>query len=83
MKLHLFHSLKDPAVFGFTEDHLGENLPPAYAPWEHSGEGGVIQVQACQMTLWGRPTPVADAIQRTGYYLGRLQTPLQVAPILH
>ena len=83
MKLHLFHSLKDPAVFGFTEDQLGTNLPPAYAPWAHSGEGGVIQVQTHQMTRWGQPTAVAEAIQRDGYYLGRLRTPIQLAPMLH
>lgn len=71
MKLHLFYSIRDPDVFGLTENEAGANLPDLYAPWEPLGERGVIPVEARQKSMGRLLEPVVEAVKLSGYYLGR------------
>lgn len=71
MKLHLFCSIRDPDIFGLTENEAGANLPDVYAPWEHFGKRGVIPVEARQKSMGRLLEPVVETVKRSGYYLGR------------
>ncbi len=62
MRIFVFTSLKDPDLLGFTHDAAGGNLPPAYAPWQPSTEGGAVLVG-------GDVGPVADGIRRDGFFI--------------
>lgn len=68
--LNLFQSAADPAVFGFTRDATGQNLPGKFAPWHKSSQGGSLYLGIGESSAQlGAADPVIRAVQTRGFYL--------------
>lgn len=75
MKIHLFRSLKEPDVFGFTGDAAGVNLPAELGPWTAAGAGGPLGTgPGDRIISYGHSGPIFVAIQRDGFYVARSET---------
>jgi hypothetical protein len=75
MKIHLFQSLREPDVFGFTGDETGANLPAELGPWAVSGSGGPLETgPGDRLIRHGQCGPIFVAIQRDGFYVARSET---------
>jgi hypothetical protein len=70
MTISLFHSTKEPGVFGFTVDPTGSNLPAQPGPWQSAGEGTAAMTYA-EMNLdgLGLSDPGMRAVKQDGFYL--------------
>jgi hypothetical protein len=69
MPIFIFWSEADKAVFGFTADTTGDNLPANLAPWSRNGTGEPIAGEGT-MAL-AAANPVIQAVERDGFYIGR------------
>jgi hypothetical protein len=68
--ISLFQSDTNPAVFGFTRDPTGQNLPTDYAPWRKSpGAGSLFLGVGESSAQLGAGDPVIRAMDSNGYYL--------------
>jgi hypothetical protein len=75
MIINLFQSAADPQVFGFTRDATGQNLPPKFAPWQKSSQGGSMYLGIGESSSQlGSGDPVIRAVQTQGFYLVGTQT---------
>jgi hypothetical protein len=75
MKIHLFRSLKEPDVFGFTGDETGANLPAGFGPWTPAEAGGALETRPADRSIrYGQTGPIFVAIQRDGFYVARSET---------
>jgi hypothetical protein len=73
MPIYLFWSLRDLAIFGFTLEPAGRNLPTEFAPWSKNGDGAALRdVGADEKS---RSNAVVRAIYRDGFYLARTELP--------
>jgi hypothetical protein len=66
MPIYLFWSQSDLAIFGFTLEPAGKNLPPELAPWLKNGDGSALHAGAEDDLA---ANAVVRAIQRDGFYL--------------
>jgi hypothetical protein len=71
MKIHIFQSLTDPEVFGFTADLTGEKLPRNFGPWRLAGKRAVRQVGLAENLDGNNRASVSliRAVKRDGFYL--------------
>jgi hypothetical protein len=68
--IYLFQSQADSAVFAFTQDAAGQNLPEKYAPWQKSRPGGSLYLGVGESSAQlGSSDPVIRAVESQGYYL--------------
>jgi hypothetical protein len=68
--IYLFQSEADQAVFAFTQDSTGRNLPPKFAPWKNSKQGGSLYLGVGESSAQlGPGDPVLRAVETQGYYL--------------
>jgi hypothetical protein len=72
VKLYLFWSESDKAVFGFTAEPMGGNLPPEFAPWTKNAGGEAVYTDQDEHPV---VNAVVLAVQRDGFYLGRSSPP--------
>jgi hypothetical protein len=72
MAIFIFQSVKEPEVFGFTEDQTGSNLPGQFVPW-HSGDGQAIEALDL-LAGFGGSDVVSAGISANGHYLARVNS---------
>lgn len=72
MEISLFRSCTEPAVFGFTADPTGCNLPAEFGPWLKAGAGTAAQTYAgdCLDGI-ALSDPIIRAVDSDGFYLTR------------
>ena len=70
LSLFLFQSSTEPAVFGFTADIGGANLPAELAPWLNYGSAHDV-IGGKAVTSAGFASAVMAAVQQAGFYLAR------------
>jgi hypothetical protein len=71
MPIYLFWSQRDVAIFGFTLEPAGRNLPIEFAPWSKNGDGAALHEAAPDANL---PfNAIVQAIERDGFYLARTE----------
>jgi hypothetical protein len=64
MSLHIFRSTQTPALYGFTVDPSGANLPADNGPWERAGNAIPLGT-----TMASTSPQIAEQIERRGYAL--------------
>jgi hypothetical protein len=65
----MFRSMKTTALYGFTVDPTGANLPKEDGPWDDVGA-----LAPLGKTLAEMPPEIAQAIERSGYALLKAAT---------
>jgi hypothetical protein len=66
MRVHVFESMTEPDLYGFTSDRSGNNLPPR-GEWKYFK---TIEMAVGETPRWGVSTEKAlEAIERDGFYL--------------
>jgi hypothetical protein len=74
MQIHIFQSLKERDVFGFTADGTGGNLPSDLGPWTRSGNAIETGLGRLASGAVGSSELVFTAIEKDGFYVARSET---------
>src|SRR5262249_1695454 len=76
MRVHVFESMTEPDLYGFTSDRSGNNLPPR-GEWKYFK---TIEMSVGETPRWGVSTEKAlEAIEKDGFYLttGQIRLKMQ------
>ena len=71
MAIFIFWSEADTAVFGFTSDPEGRNLPVDLRPWSKNGDGTALHRGGESLTALAGANPIIGTVEREGFYIGR------------